>query len=100
MCRTRFEMRSSMSEPEPPTLHRATSDDQFRRFVFQMESPNTLTLFDIEVAIRKPLGTKQSRTTMETRVDDHKFGERWIEVHQIHMWADGLLALGAEEITI
>ena len=93
------ERRPPMAEPKFPTLREATTDDLSRRFVLQMENQDTRTLFDIEVAIRKPLGTKQSRTTMETRVDDHKFGERWIEVHQIHMWVDGLLALGAEEVS-
>lgn len=87
-----------MPESRIPTVSDAAADDLFRKFVFQMENPNTLTLFDIEVAIRKPLGSAQSRTQMETRIDGHKFGERWIEVHQIHMWVDGLLALGAEEI--
>ena len=33
MCRPHSEMRSSMSEPQSPTLRRATTDDLFRGFV-------------------------------------------------------------------
>lgn len=74
------------------------ADEPYRKFVFQMENPNTRTLFDIEVAIKQPLYSKQTRTLMETRIDGHKFGELHIEMSHMDGWVDGLLALGAEEV--